>query len=268
MDRFKEIQNLGPVRFYVSPEQPFGGGLALLGNENTDSAEEMVSTSSNFDVIPNCKPGIWTSRVRKIEPQKEGYPDTECIVYWVADGAIDLAQPVSEWKKYEEETRDKDAAVKLSQIVPKGTKWRRAGSYYDDGGNCNIISTEYLREETARNIMFGDKKWEIGEDEQDEEDDGESEDEELDYGYYIESLTLGYSDNETLIANGHNEYATLGGMNFLQDIVGGPPNIALAEDGNGQVIALRMYQTVIPEGADEPPEGFEDGFTSADDEEA
>ncbi|RFU29410.1 hypothetical protein B7463_g6922, partial [Scytalidium lignicola] len=253
MGRFDDILALGPVRFYVSPEEHFDGGLALLGNENGESAEKVVSTSPTFEAIPNCKPGIWTSRSRKVPSDNEGDADTECIVYWVADGTIDLAQSVEDWKKYEEETRDKDGAVKLSQIVPKGTKWRKAGSYYDDGGICNIISTVYLTEDAGKKVMFGT----------------EEEEHELNYGYYVESLTLGYQDNESLIANGRNEMCTLGGMSFGQDCVGGPPNIALAEDENGKVIALRMYQSEIPEGEDDvPEEGPEDGFTSADDEEA
>ncbi|KAH8817247.1 hypothetical protein F5884DRAFT_246196 [Xylogone sp. PMI_703] len=255
MSRFRDILNLGPVRFYVSPEPHFNGGLALLGHENADSAETMVAESSNFEAIPNCKPGIWTSRTRKVE-EKYG-ADMECIVYWIADGEIDFAQSVDDWKKYEEETREKDGSIKLSQIVPKGTKWRKAGSYYDDGGVCNVISTVYLTEEAARKIMFGKG-----------EEDEEEEQEELDYGYYLESLTLGYQDNERLIAHKRNENCTLGGMSFNQDSVGGPPNIALAEDENGQVIALRLYQAETPEGEDEPPEEEpEDGFTSADDEE-
>ncbi|KAH8820771.1 hypothetical protein F5884DRAFT_745116 [Xylogone sp. PMI_703] len=252
MARFRDILALGPVRFYISPKRHFGGDLALLGVENSNS-EKMVAHSPNFQVIPNCKPGIWTSRTRKLKEQKDGEDlgDLECILYWIADGEINLAQSVDDWKKYEEETRDKDVSVKLSQIVPKDTKWRKAGSYYDDGGICNIISTVYLTEEAAKKIMFE------GEEEKD-----------LNYTYYVESLTLGYRDNDYIISHARNWNCTLGGMSFGQDAVGGPPNIALAEDENGQVIALRMYKAKIPEGEDEPPvEGPEDGFTSADDEE-
>ncbi|KAH8809108.1 hypothetical protein F5884DRAFT_753609 [Xylogone sp. PMI_703] len=251
MTRFDNILALGPVRFYVSPEQYFGGSLALLGDSTVNSAEKLVRSSSSFRAIPNCKPGIWTSRTRKINENHA--INMECIVYWVADGEINMGQSVTDWKKYEEETRDRDGAVKLSQIVPKDTKWRKRSTYFDDGGICNIISTVYLTEKTARRITVG-------------EDEGE---ENFSYEGYIAALTLGYQDIEFLIPHERNKNCTLGGMSFNQDAVGGPPNIALAEDGNGQVIALRMYNAKIPEGEDEPPaEGPEDGFTSADDEES
>jgi len=117
----------------------------------------------------------------------------ECILRWVEAGTIDISQPVKDWEAYEKETREKDLEVKMSEIVPKGTKWRKAGSYYDDGGVCSVISTEYLTKDAAKKIMFG----------------AEGEEEEIDFGFYTETLTL----NGWEMSAGANERFTIGGMN-------------------------------------------------------
>lgn len=125
--------------------------------------------------------------VRQVGEPGEDF-SVECILRWVEPGTIDLCKPVEEWEKYERETREKDAAVKASGIVPKGTKWRKAGSYYDDGGVCSVISTEYLSLDAAKKI-FGD--------------------DDVEYGYYTETLTL----NGWEMGAGVNDRFTIGGMN-------------------------------------------------------
>lgn len=85
--------------------------------------------------------------------------------------------------------------MKISKIVPKGTKWRRYGSYYDDGGVCTIVSSEYLTHEAARAIMFGDT-------------DKESE-EEMSFGFYLETVSL----NGVGMSVRDPPRVTIGGMN-------------------------------------------------------
>ena len=156
----------------------------LLGHENCDESTE--DTPLSCCKITNCKPGIWTSRRRKLASGR-----CEFIFYWVAPGTIDLNQSVDDWKRDEEETREKDSMVKLSQIVPKGTRWRRTRDYLDSGGILNILSTEYMTPEAARSIIYGDSK--AGR--------------ELNYGQYLETLTLAFSRRKA-----NNEMFTLGGI--------------------------------------------------------
>lgn len=158
--------------------------------------EEIDDTGSQFlmkrDGIKNCKSGIWTSMIRGVGEPEDDF-SIECILRWVEPGIIDMAQSVEKWEKYEKETREKDLEIKMSEIVPKGTKWRRAGSYYDDGGVCSVISTEYLTMDAAKKIMFGT----------------EEDEEEVDFGFYTETLTL----NGWEMGAGENERFTIGGMN-------------------------------------------------------
>ncbi|KAE8440671.1 hypothetical protein EG329_006835 [Mollisiaceae sp. DMI_Dod_QoI] len=238
-DRLRELTALTPRRFYISASPPFGVGLLIFGHENEDYDEDSLEELFNMsDQIRNCKPGIWTSIARKLPDAEPEMPDYECILRWVSDGSIDISQSVEDWKAYEEATRESDANVKLSEIVPPGTKWRRFGSYYDDGGVCTIVSSEYLTHKAARAIMFGDPESE----------------EELDFGYYLESLSLNGAD---IGVSAEQERFTIGGMNFFQDEVGGPPRIAVAEE-NGQVVAVRFYEG----GEDWEEEGSEKGFES------
>ena len=66
----------------------------------------------------------------------------ECVLRWVCDGSIDLTQSVEEWEAYEAATAEIDAAVPLSGLVPEGATWRKAGTYYSDGGTLCVVSTE------------------------------------------------------------------------------------------------------------------------------
>ncbi|KUJ24385.1 uncharacterized protein LY89DRAFT_713248 [Mollisia scopiformis] len=242
-DRLRQLTTLTPRRFHISANPPFGIGFLIFGHENEDYHEDNLEEFFNMsDQIRNCKPGIWTSMTRELSDAEPDQPDRECILRWVCEGSIDLAQSVDDWKAYEEATRQGDAAVTISKIVPPGTKWRRHGSYFDDGGICTIVSTEYLTHKAARAIMFGD---------------GDS-DEELDFGYYLETLSLNGAD----IGVGDQEGLTIGGMNFFQDEVGSPPRIAVAEE-NGQVIAVRFFLG----GEDWSSEGTEEGLESIEGDE-
>ena len=131
--------------------------------------------------IPNCKPGIWTSTIHD-DSRDDGM--IEFILRWVAPGSIDLDQSVEDWEKYEQETRKIDADAWEEWMKKngweaaenqQGVKWRKDGSYYDDGGLCNIISTEYLTTEAYEKILAGEKGG---------------------YGYYVETLTLSGMDGE------------------------------------------------------------------------
>lgn len=196
-DRLRQLTTLTPRRFHISANPPFGVGLLIFGHENESYDEENLEDFFNIsDQIRNCKPGIWTSRVRALANVQSEQPDQECILYWVSEGTIDIAQSVEDWKAYEEATRQSDVDIKLSGIVPPGTKWRRFGSYFSDGGICTIVSTEYLTHKAARAIMFGHRE----------------SDEELDYGYYLETLSLNGAD---IGVSDEQEGFTIGGINCL-----------------------------------------------------
>ncbi|CZR55459.1 uncharacterized protein PAC_05347 [Phialocephala subalpina] len=241
-DRLRQLTTLSPRRFHILANPPLGVGLLIFGHENESYEEENLQEFFNIgDQIRNCKPGIWTSRARKLVDTEPDMPDREYILHWVSEGTIDIEQSVEDWEAYEEATRPEDANVKLSNIVPPGTKWRRYGSYFSDGGVCAIVSTEYLTHDAARAIMFGDRQ----------------SDEELDYGFYLESLSLNGAD---IGISEEQRGFTIGGMNFYQDEVGGPPRIAVAEE-NGQIIAVRFY--LGPEEEENwKSEGTEDGLES------
>jgi hypothetical protein len=192
-DRLKRLTALTPRRFHITTNSPYGVGLVLCGHVNDEEIDDIGSQFfTQRDGIKNCKPGIWTSMAREVGEPGDNF-SLECILRWVAPGTINMAQSVEKWEEYEKETREKDLEVRMSEIVPKGTKWRRAGSYYDDGGVCSVISTEYLTMDAAKKIMFG-----TGEEE-----------EEVNFGFYTETLTL----NGWEMGAGENERFTIGGMN-------------------------------------------------------
>lgn len=187
--RFDRLISLTPRRFHISENPPFGVGLVFCGhvNANDDSG---VLFFRNRAGIPNCKPGIWTSIILPV-PGDEGM--MECILHWVESGAIDLGQSVEEWEGYERETRKLDAESweewrkknDWDKERKEGVNWRNDGTYYDDGGLCNVISTEYLTREACEKMMA---------------EDGE-------YDFYLETLTLSVMDGEP-----QNSGFCIGGM--------------------------------------------------------
>lgn len=199
--RLNRLMDLAPRRFHISSDPPFGGGLVIFAHENEDFGEDGLEMFMlEKETIRNCKPGIWASRSRELDPEQvhedAGDCDREALLFWVAEGTIDISQSVKEWTKYDEESRRVDEAVKVENIVPKGTKWRRYGTHFDDGGVCCVISAEYLTHDAARIIQFGSKDSE----------------EELDFGTYLEALcTCGIA----MSADPQEGRFTLGGMNCM-----------------------------------------------------
>jgi hypothetical protein len=201
-DRFSRIMALTPRRFHVSRSPPFAApyndSLVLCGHVNDDDEAGGEIFGRQCEGIKNCKPGIWTSRklpvsdAFKLDNFATEDGGFEALLYWVADGEIDMSQSVEAWESYEAATLKRDAAVDLETLFPKSTKWKRSGSYYDDGGTCSVISTEYLTRDAASKVMG------IAVD-----------DEELDLGYYYETLTLNGWDG-----SGKADF-TLGGMNCM-----------------------------------------------------
>jgi hypothetical protein len=166
-ERFDRLVALTPRRFHISSNPPFGVGLVLCGHVST----EEVDGSQFFlqrDGIRNCKPGIWTSiRI----PASEGEENmTECILRWVAPGTINLGQGVEKWEEYEKATRqgDMDAFKGIEDMAKDGAEWERHGRYFDDGGICCVISTEYLTRDAYEKLAEGEN----------------------DFGWYLETLTL------------------------------------------------------------------------------
>ncbi|KAF2427525.1 hypothetical protein EJ08DRAFT_662829 [Tothia fuscella] len=228
-DRFTRIMDLTPRRFTY--QQHHHSPPALCYREG----------------IKNCKPGIWTSRklpvskVFRLDNPNVDDGEFEALLYWVADGRIGLSQSIKDWESYEAATRDVDAVVDLKTIFPDGTKWKRNGSYFDDGGTCSVISADYLTRKAASRIM-----------------NIKPEDEELELGYYYETVTIhgwGHSSG-----NKKNTDFTLGGMNFNQDAVGGPPRVAVVEE-DSQVVAIRLYAGDEDDEVDDES-GFVKGFNS------
>ncbi|KAI5460297.1 hypothetical protein BGZ63DRAFT_424812 [Mariannaea sp. PMI_226] len=237
-ERFDQIMEISPRRFHITASPPYGVGIVFCGQVQTEE-ESLDELTTQRDGIVNCKPGIWRSAVKEVPPYGTSPPELgpylECYLYWVCDGAIDLAQPVDEWETYDKESRESDATVNLDSILPKGVKWTRAGSYYDDGGACNVLSTEYLTKDAAKKVMFEDSE----------------EEEELDFEYYLATITLNYQDGKV-----ENSGFTLGGMSFGQDGVGGPPYISVARQ-NGQAIAIKLHSGTGDEEYDEVDEDSE-----------
>jgi hypothetical protein len=181
LDRFDRIMKLTPRRFHISASPPFAApydnSFVLCGQVNGDEDDGSIFGNQR-DGIRNCKPGIWTSRTLpvsdafKLENFNPEDGEFEALLYWVTEGTVDLSQSVEDWEAYEASTAESDAAVPLKTLFPKGTQWKRSGSYYDDGGVLAIISTDYLSRDAASKIMGV-----------------ETEDEECDLGYYYDTLT-------------------------------------------------------------------------------
>jgi hypothetical protein len=189
-DRLDRIMALTPRRFHISAKSPFTApyddNLVLCGHVNGDEEDGSIFNYQRSG-IKNCKPGIWTSRqlpvskAFRLENFNPGDGEFEALLYWVSEGEIDMAQSIEDWEAYEVATRESDAAVDVKTLFPEGTKWKRAGSYFDDGGVCSVISTEYLTRDAASKIMGL-----------------ASDDEELEMGFYFETLTVEGNDGFTL----------------------------------------------------------------------
>lgn len=204
---------LTPRRFHISATPPFpapyNDSLVLCGHVNGNKEDGSIFGWQR-EGIKNCKPGIWTSRklpvskAFRLESFKPEDGEFEALLYWVAEGAIDISQSIEDWEAYEVATHERDAAVELKTLFPKGTKWKRNGSYYDDGGTCSIISTDYLSRDAASKIMGL-----------------EAEDNELNLGPYFETLTSRWDSWKAPGAEDSCGF-TLGGMNCM---IGRPSNL-------------------------------------------
>ncbi|TVY26998.1 hypothetical protein LHYA1_G003852 [Lachnellula hyalina] len=91
---------------------------------------------------------------------------------------------------------------------------------------------------------------------------GREELDEIDSGFYTEALTL----NGWEMGAGKNARFTIGGMNFSQDEVGGPPRVSVAKE-NGQVIANRLHRgPSYDEEEEDYSQGSEEGLSSDEEE--
>lgn len=184
-DRLDTLLRIAPRRFHISENPPFGVGLVLCGHVNEDEDVEGEQFFRQHNGIQNCKPGIWASVERDTGRSVESCP-VEYILYWVEPGTIDISQPVADWKAYEDTTRQLDE--RNVEDTLKHLYWKPHDTYYDDGGMCCIISTEYLTLDAAKRVQLGSVNAEG----------------EIDFGSYLESLTLNCEENSVF---------TLGGIN-------------------------------------------------------
>ncbi|UKZ74496.1 hypothetical protein TrVFT333_002166 [Trichoderma virens FT-333] len=216
-DRLASLLSLCPRYVVVPANPPDGIAFAMTGQ-----CQEWEHLTYQHSGISNCKPGIWKAEVRNIPGAELGNADMEACLRWVADldenAELDFAVSLDEWQAWEQMFKDQfDDSVGWDD----GVAWKHGGTYYDDGGIFNVISTTYLTSEAAAVVTEGEFT----------EDDG--------YDGYLEMITL--NDNPMNAEDRMRNYGfTFGGLHFGQDSIGGPPAIALAEK-DGQVVAIKLW---------------------------
>ncbi|KAK0763592.1 hypothetical protein N5P37_002969 [Trichoderma harzianum] len=216
-DRLSSLLSLCPRYVIVPANPPDGIAFAMTGN-----SQEWEHLTYQHSGISNCKPGIWKAEVRKVPGMELGNADFEACLRWVADldenTELDFAISLDAWQAWEQMFKDQfDDSVEWGE----GVTWKHGGTYYDDGGLFNVISTAYLTTDAAAAITEGEYT----------EDDG--------YDGYLEMITL--NDNPINAEDRIRNYGfTLGGLHFGQDSIGGPPAIALAEK-DGQVVGIKLW---------------------------
>ncbi|KAL7928582.1 hypothetical protein V8C35DRAFT_317915 [Trichoderma chlorosporum] len=213
-DRLARLLSLCPRYVVVPANPPDGIAFALTGQ-----CQEWDHVTYQHSGISNCKPGVWKAEVRTLPGAELGDADREACLRWVADldesTELDFAVSLNEWQAWEQMFKDRfDDSVQWGE----GVTWKHGGTYYDDGGLFNVISTAYLTLEAAAKVD-GDEYT---------EDDG--------YDGYLEMITL----NDSLMDNERNSGFTFGGLHFGQDSIGAPPAIALAEQDD-QVVGIKLW---------------------------
>ncbi|KAL7948132.1 hypothetical protein V8C42DRAFT_316780 [Trichoderma barbatum] len=216
-DRLAGLLSLCPRYVVVPANPPDGIAFTLTGH-----CSEWDQLTYQHSGISNCKPGVWRAEMREIPGAELGDADCEACLRWVAEldesTELDFAISLDEWQAWEQMFKDRfDDSVEWDQ----GIAWKHGGTYYDDGGIFNVISTAYLTREAAAMVSeeeYGD-------------DDG--------YNGYIEMITL--NDNPMNEEDcKRNSGFTFGGLHFGQDSIGGPPALAVAEK-DGQVVAIKLW---------------------------
>ncbi|QYS92898.1 hypothetical protein H0G86_000289 [Trichoderma simmonsii] len=212
-DRLSSLLSLCPRYVIVPANPPDGIAFALTGH-----CQEWEHLTYQHEGISNCKPGIWKAEVRKVPGMKLGDADLEACLRWVADldenTELDFAISLDAWQAWEQMFKDQfDDFVQWGE----GVTWKHGGTYYDDGGLFNVISTAYLTADAAATITGG--KY-------------------TDWGYdgYLEIITLNDNEGNDIRNYGFN----WGGLHFVQDSIGAPPAIALAEK-DGQVVGIKLW---------------------------
>ncbi|KAH8883399.1 hypothetical protein GQ53DRAFT_847039 [Thozetella sp. PMI_491] len=234
-ERFDTLLRLAPRYVIVRNLPPGDIGFKLMGHVSEPDQIDYWHTG-----IPNCKPGIWKAMAKDTpaELQKDLICWEVCL-RWVGeltpDTELDFAGGLDEWEDWNRRMQEKfgDGDGENAGLV-----WMSGGGYFDDGGICNVISTSYLTEKAATEIIHGQEK--------DKEEEGEGAEEEDEFGFYLEAMTQGEdSSGEDL---GLDTFC-LGGLHFGQDTVGCPPQIAIGhQDGKTVVIKLFHSETGVEEG--------------------
>ncbi|KAH0497566.1 hypothetical protein TgHK011_004863 [Trichoderma gracile] len=215
-DRLASLLSLCPRYIVVPPNPPDGIAFAMTGH--CPDSDQLTYWHSG---ISNCKPGIWKAEIKRVPGAQHGDADYEACLRWVADldedTELDFGASLDEWQAWEQMFKDRfDESIEWDD----GVTWKHGGTYYDDGGILNVVSTAYLNHEAAAKVLGDDYNEDI-------------------YDSYLEMITL--NDNPINEEDCQRNYGfTLGGLHFVQDSIGGPPAVALAEK-NGQVVAMKLW---------------------------
>lgn len=187
-DRFTSLLSLCPRYIVVPPNPPEGIAFAMTGD-----CQDWDQLTYWHSGISNCKPGIWKAETKRLPGAQDGDADYEACLRWVADlnenTELDFGASLDEWQAWEQMFKERfDEPVEWDE----GITWKHGGTYYDDGGIFNVISTAYLTREAAAKVL-GD---EYNEDE---------------YDWYLETITL--NDNPINEEDCQRNYGfTLGGL--------------------------------------------------------
>jgi hypothetical protein len=173
-NRLKSLLSLCPRYVVVPPNPPDGIAFALTGD-----AQKWDHLTYLHSGISNCKPGIWKAEMKVIEGAELGNCDREACLRWVAgldeETELDFSISLNEWQAWDQMFKDRfdDSVAEWDE----GLAWKHAGTYYDDGGLLNVLSTAYLTHEAAAKVLEGRGA-------------GEEDINEGEWGGYLEHITL------------------------------------------------------------------------------
>lgn len=151
-DRLARLLSQCPRYIVVPPNPPDGIAFAMTGD-----CQDWDQLTYWHSGIYNCKPGVWKAEIKTIPGAQHGDADYEACLRWVADTdedtELDFGASLDTWRVWERLFKDRfDESVEWDD----GITWKHGGTYYDDGGIFNVISTAYLTREAAAKVLGDD----------------------------------------------------------------------------------------------------------------